>query len=550
MAAAAYTTDLVTITTAEVSTTGWSEPTGATAGGTPAAETDYFIHGQGCISKTFNATGLGGLGYTPSLAQTLPLDGAVYIWQYYAAPNALATKANGGIRMAVGSSGSNYRSYYVAGSDTYTYGGWICYPVNPTVTPSATQGTPTSTLQFFGWIADSVNAVQKGNPFGVDAIRIGRGTLQATGGDLANGYATFDGMSTFNDHNDSLAGYNRYGIFQYNNGSYKFQGRLSFGSSATPVDFRDANKNIVIQNTQFVTANFNLFEVINPASRVDWTGLTISSLGTVSKGRFLATDSATINITSCAFADLDTFVFKPNTTVTSTAFRRCGQITPTGATMAHCLIETSPAPAAMVFNSPTDSSSVSQCDLRYNNTAIRITSPGTYVFDGHSFSSNTHDVENASSGLVVIEAINGCNVGTFINTGGGSTIIRGVVFLTLRFSASLIADSSATYKVFFTNDAAGDNLGYNFGTINAIIVNQSDGTPMSGYVNGQSSVTLAYDYTNNNQRGVTSAGTVAPVTAVAMGLSTAQYSIASGTITFAGPNSLILDSGLELNYVN
>ena len=66
-----------------------------------------------------------------------------------------------------------------------------------------------------------------------------------------------------------------------------------------------------------------------------------------------------------------------------------------------------------------------------NNRAILITAPGTYIFSGHQFSGNTYDIENSSAGLVTINATNGCNVSTFINTGGGSTVINNQATLTL-----------------------------------------------------------------------------------------------------------------------
>jgi len=71
-----------------------SEPGTDTAGGLPAAEVDYFIQGTGCISKTFNATGIGGLIYNSSSGKTVPSPGAYFCWIYLAAPNAMDTEAN------------------------------------------------------------------------------------------------------------------------------------------------------------------------------------------------------------------------------------------------------------------------------------------------------------------------------------------------------------------------------------------------------------------------------------------------------------------------
>lgn len=122
--------------------------------------------------------------------------------------------------------------------------------------------------------------------------------------------------------------------------------------------------------------------------------------------------------------------------------------------------------------------------------------------------------------------------------------------LTIQFGDNLKNDASAIYRVFFTNDDAGSNLGYDYGTANAITVDQM-GAPgdMAGSVGGASSIELSYDIDNNVQRGAGSAGTNVPVTAVGIGLSTGQFVVATGTIsatTLSG--SVSLAAALERNY--
>lgn len=122
--------------------------------------------------------------------------------------------------------------------------------------------------------------------------------------------------------------------------------------------------------------------------------------------------------------------------------------------------------------------------------------------------------------------------------------------LTLEFGTNLVNDSDAIYRVFFTNDDAGDNLGNDFGTANAIIVDDASSVDMSGTVSGASSVSLSYDYDGNVQRGSASASTDAPITVVAIGLSTGQYVSATGTIARSTANVVSLVAPLERNYVN
>jgi len=121
--------------------------------------------------------------------------------------------------------------------------------------------------------------------------------------------------------------------------------------------------------------------------------------------------------------------------------------------------------------------------------------------------------------------------------------------LILNFGTNLQGDASAIYRVFFTNDDAGDNTGRDYGTASAITINNATGTPISGSVGGAGSLQFTYDFDNNVQRGAASAGDDVPFTAVAIGLTTGQFVVGTGIIlgtTLTGSTSLA--SALERNY--
>lgn len=122
--------------------------------------------------------------------------------------------------------------------------------------------------------------------------------------------------------------------------------------------------------------------------------------------------------------------------------------------------------------------------------------------------------------------------------------------LTLEFGENLVADSDGVFRVFFTNDDAGDNLGNDFGTSTAITVNDASGSPISGSVGGNTSLTFTFDYDGNTQRGSASTSTDAPITVVGIGLDTGQYISATGTIGRSTSNVVALVSSLERNYSN
>lgn len=114
---------------------------------------------------------------------------------------------------------------------------------------------------------------------------------------------------------------------------------------------------------------------------------------------------------------------------------------------------------------------------------------------------------------------------------------------TLNFNANLVSDGSAVYRMFFTT-----NPGGNFGTSSAILVDDNSGTPISGTITG-GTLAFTFDYDGNVQGGRT-AGTDADVTIVAIGLDTAQYVVATGTITRATGQAFSLVGALERNYSN
>lgn len=136
----------------------------------------------------------------------------------------------------------------------------------------------------------------------------------------------------------------------------------------------------------------------------------------------------------------------------------------------------------------------------------------------------------------------------FTDNSGTVRIFPFTAVLTLNFSATLQQDTDAKFWVFFTNDEAGANAGNNFNTANAILVNNADGVPMTGDVNGASSISLSYAYDTNDQRGAGSPEQDAPVTAVALGLANAQYVLATGTIERSTANLIALVAPQERNY--
>ena len=161
---------------------------------------------------------------------------------------------------------------------------------------------------------------------------------------------------------------------------------------------------------------------------------------------------------------------------------------------------------------------------------------------------------------------NDTNVITFTDALSTARNFPFVASLTVNFGANLQNDQYSKYWVFFANDDAGSNTGRDFGTTNAIVVQDADGNAMAGDINPswptkRAFVSHTYNYDSNDQRGVgtynsgdgvgDSAKTEAPIVVVGLGLSTGQYVIAQGagvTIGRNNANAVTLTAALERNY--
>jgi hypothetical protein len=113
---------------------------------------------------------------------------------------------------------------------------------------------------------------------------------------------------------------------------------------------------------------------------------------------------------------------------------------------------------------------------------------------------------------------------------------------TINFGANA-GSGDFIYRLYFTT-----NPGGNYGTANAILVNDKDGAPISGTYNG-SPVNFSFAYDSNVQGGRTS-GQNAAVTLVGLGLSGGQFASVDFTITRNQGISVLLAPAVERNYSN
>lgn len=432
MAAPTYTTDLVDLI-ADSDITAWGELTTMTAGGAPdEADTESALQGTNSVSQITNTTLLFSMCRILTSPVTLNTNDVFLVWHCHSVATALLDYASGGLRLFVANTLANWKGWAVGGNDVapYPYGNWINNPIDPTIAYEYSNGTPPTGLSFYGVGSGGIlsQVVARGQPHKVDIIRYGRAEARINGGETGN-YATFSGFAAVNDYNDAVNGYNRWGLIQATTGGYLWKGLMILGYSSA-VDFRDSNKNILVQDTRKVYSTFNKIEIRQAASRVDWTGISFTCLSpatTASKGNLEVVDNADVNIDACTFTDMGAFSFQSGTTILTSTFRRCGLVAQNSATLTGCTFDkTDDTVKALLCNNP---ALISDCTFNSGGTkhALEISTPGTYTFSGNTFSgygaSGTADaaIYNNSGGSVTLNITGGGDTTPTVRNGGGAT---------------------------------------------------------------------------------------------------------------------------------
>lgn len=355
MAVPTYHTDLVLMTDAESGT--WTEFTPYSSGGTPAAETDFYIQGSGCYSQSFGTkTGLVfSIVYDAGSGAPIPSGSCIFLWQVLLAGNAMETYENGGIRVGIGSSITAISSYATGGSNfgRNPYGGWQNVVVDPRRTGDYLDGGGNGgTWRYIGSIMNTTAQISKGNPHGVDVIRYGRGEFAIENGSLGDGAATFASMSIANDAQSA-----RWGLFSLQGGSYIWKGLMKLGSATASVYFKDANKTIAIENTPKTYPTFNKIVGYNTGSVVAWTNISFNALGTYAPGLLEMVDDIDFTSDGCTFQNMNTFIFKSNSNVINSIFQSCNQVTASGSVFTNTKVQSSTAAVdgyALKWDSATD----------------------------------------------------------------------------------------------------------------------------------------------------------------------------------------------------
>ena len=328
MAAPSYATDLDDIFT-EGGASSWFLIGG---GRETDPETDDFIQGSNCWSHDPFASSIQG-GLYPS-TETVAADDAVYVWMKCDIPATLDTHAAGGMSVCIGSATTAYNVYYVRGKDDYAYGGWICVPVDPTISASTQVGSPSSTTAHFGvwWDVPSAGA-SKGYPMKIDAMRHGR-QIEVTVGDGTTP-ATWDSVAVYD-----AATIRMWGICQPTNTGAALQGLIYWGTGATAVYSRDSNRTIVLIDTEWTATDFTQILFAHASNDVEWDNVGLIALGTSNRGIIDVTADGAVTWTNSPFQGIDVTTLLAGSTFDGSKWLSCNEVDGGGASMLGCQILT------------------------------------------------------------------------------------------------------------------------------------------------------------------------------------------------------------------
>jgi len=367
-------------------------------------------------------------------------------------PNILA---NGGVGYYLEDSAGDAVYLHLGGSDKsgMLYGaiGWQCYSFYADST--YLQDNITYTQVSGSSFPDLTNLAKVGVHFDITSKAVGASPnvmwdasyaidyILVTGG-TSTTPLTFEDIASADDSN-------AWGVIsELESGVFAIQGKFRFGDTSTDTYFVDKG-NLVIFKDTWVPDNFHEFDVDRGSSNTTVfqfgeksgsAGINGCNIRAPSTKRFVLnayTNYDTTNMSSgdfglygsvFAYMGQGKFPDSSNGEVLTCNFLNCGLIYPYQTTISGSNFIASSTKALHIPSN----NNVSDCSFISNNIATYIDAAGTYTYDALKFSGNTYDIENASSGDVTINAVNGANPTTYSNTGGGTTTIVNSVYLTVK----------------------------------------------------------------------------------------------------------------------
>lgn len=371
------------------------------------------IEGSGCIFLKIGPNATRTI-YKTITTITDMAGNLVYLWIMGYKVTQFLDQASGGIQITLGSNSSNYRTWYIGGSDKYR-GGWECFCVDPMQAGSIAD-TGTYNVNSISYIAltfkGSSTAVNKANTM-IDYIHYGTG-MTVYGG-TSGSPATLQDFISYDDTNVLGVLYSYAGIiFQ--------QGKLRLGSTTQSSDtyFKDTSQIIEMIN-RIVASNY--YEIIlqgksgqttevylgSKSGSAGISGFIIKATGTA-KYKITATD---VNLTKygfygCTFINAETITlpsYDVNKEVLNCNFEGCAEVVPDTALIKYSKFISSVSSAITMSSA---SHNITNCDFISCPRGIHITTALALSYDALKFTGCTYD-GYATGGAVTVNYNSACS---------------------------------------------------------------------------------------------------------------------------------------------
>lgn len=375
-------------------------------------------------------------------------------------------------------------------------GGWERLWIDVSRTPEATGGTfNKAALNRVGVVATLPAVGGTSQNIYVDSSDFGSGiALRATG--------TAGIWQDFVDADQGTSA-NRYGVVLKREGVIFCLARLGLGSSATSLVFNDSGFVLVFANQTIVATDFMgiTVDLQNVATDVDFSNGVIRSASATRQGDIQVVGTAGLfDMTSMTLGNLRTIDLTSACSVFNSRLADSDKLNQNGALLDGCSISgatTLDGEAFVISNSPAN---IKRCDFTFSDGhAIEITVPGTYTFEGNTFTgygaNDTTDaaIFNNSGGAVTLNITGGGSTPTIRNGVGATTTINNNITVTItvkdeagtaiqgvRVSVRKVADN--TELVGGLTDVNGQVTGTTAANAGAVSVRARKGSGGTDYV--------------------------------------------------------------------
>ncbi len=417
----------------------------------PSVEPDFFYQGAACLSNKVGTTP-GGVEMDQSTG-THDFSSPNRIWLAKVnATNYQALNAKGvdGMILYIGSQNTvDQFRYYVHGNDTYPLaGGWVFIPIDPNVAGyrDFTDGTPDlNNIDYFAVSCDFTSTSKSENVMmdAIDYFDSGTGltVVSGTGGDPR---ATF---ADFLEFDQGTPG-NRFGIIRDSEGIFYVLGVLRIGTG-TRTAFTDTAQTLVFPDARcgagWCGIKFDLANALTLITLTDCIFIGRGDAGGTADTRpdYTSSGFGNMNVTGGAFRVFRNLATTSGHDYTGVTFDQGLLINHvSNCAMDKCTFQNGTQGTNVAYIDSTRLGDFTDCTFQFNaGHAIRITSPGTYAFDGNLFTgawgaigSSDAMIFNDSGGLVTIDVGDGGTTVTYRNGAGASTVVNNNVILIIKIN--------------------------------------------------------------------------------------------------------------------